>query len=198
MAKQHAVDEEIYTHEYLWRSSSALEECLRTDPGNSHHLEIPALLTTFLAYEAFINFCGFVLLPGLWKEEKKNFKGQGLEQKLEAIVKKLPDFTWDKGRNPYQTIKALERFRHLAAHGKVQDNQYITERQPDGSHFRWQHDWDDFLTDEAVIDARAQVKQFCQSLVDAMRRAFDEEHLHAHLFFDAFEGPLASAGGKTH
>ena len=74
MAKNHSVDEEIYAHEYLWRSSTALEECLRIDSDNDH-LKIPALLITFLAYEAFINFCGFALLPDLWRKERENFRG---------------------------------------------------------------------------------------------------------------------------
>jgi hypothetical protein len=168
---------------------------LRTDPSNSHYLEIPALLTTFLAYEAFINYCGFLLLPELWKEEKENFKGKGLEQKLEAIVQRLPNFTWHKGQNPYQTIKGLERFRDLVVHGKVQDNQYVTERRLDGSHLRWQHDWDKFVTYQEVINARTHVKQFCQSLIDAMQHAFDDQDLRAHLS-DAFEGSLASARDK--
>ncbi|MGH8560269.1 MAG: hypothetical protein ACRESZ_23020 [Methylococcales bacterium] len=120
MVKLCAVEEEIYTHEHLWRSSSALVERLRVESEDSHHLLIPALLTTLLAYEAFINFCGFIFLPHLWQDEKKNLKGKGLEAKVELIAAQLPHFIWVKGEQPYQNVKRLEAFRDLAAHGSAQ------------------------------------------------------------------------------
>jgi hypothetical protein len=70
------VEEEIYTHEYLWRSASMLVEKAEAEEQASYHLLLPALMMSFLAFEAFVNFCGFVLLPELWREEKRHFKGK--------------------------------------------------------------------------------------------------------------------------
>lgn len=150
MSKLCFVEEKMYTHESLWRSSTALAERLNIDADDTHHLLIPALLSTLIAYEAFVNFAGFVLLPSLWSDEKKNFKGKGLEGKLEAIACELTYFEWRKGESPYQNVKRLEAFRDLVAHGKVQVSGYVAEQKGDGSHFRFEHAWDNYLTVDSV------------------------------------------------
>ena len=153
---------------------------------------IPSLLMGFLAFEAFVNFCGFVLLPKKWEEEKKHFKGKGIEDKLEVIVKELPTFSWQKGQHPYQAIKKLEVFRDMVAHGKVKATKYVAKAQEEGRHFRFTHDWDKYMSVEAVEDARDEIKSFCQSLLVEMRKVSD----NLHLMSDAFEGSLASASGS--
>lgn len=188
MQKKCSVSEEIYTHEYLWRSSTALAQRLDIEADDQHHLLLPALLVTFMAYEAFINFSGFVIHPELWSDEKTNFKGKTLEYKISIIATALPTFVWQKDIKPYKTIRKLSMFRDLVAHGKVQAKQYITRQQPDGSHFQFEHSWDEHLSREAVLEARADIKVFCQELLEAMR--CHSEHLH--LSFNAFDGSLAS------
>ena len=194
MAQQRLVEEEIYTHEYLWRSATAISNRLSADAEDIHHFFLPALLTTYLAYEAFINFCGYVLLPDLWVREKENFKGKSLEQKIEVIAGKLPKFVWRKGERPYQTLRQLSAFRELVAHGKVQINEYIAERRDDGTHFTFKHAWDNYLKLDEVLRFRADTKAFCESLLVAARHASD----HPHLVFTAFEGSLASGTSASH
>jgi len=193
MAKSVSVEEEIYTHEFLWRSSSLLLEKAKGEEQPSYHFLLPSLLMAFLAFEAFINFCGFVRLPTLWSEEKKHFKGKGIEGKLGALVAALPGFTWQKGQPPYQTIKRLEAFRDTVAHGKVLDSQYVAEHQEHGRHFSFKHTWDSYISVTAVQDARVDIKAFCQSLLVEMRKASD----HLHLNSDAFEGSLGSASSTS-
>lgn len=45
----------------------------------------------------------------------------------------------------------------------------------------------------AVEKARDDIKSFCQSLLDGLRKVSDDPHL----VFDAFEGPLANAEGSS-
>jgi len=191
MTKSVSVEEEIYTDEFLWRSSSLLLEKAKAEEEAAYKLLIPSLLMGFLAFEAFVNSCGFVLLPKIWEEEKKHFKGKGIEGKLEVIVKELPTFSWKKGQHPYQAIKELEGFRDMVAHGKVLATSYVTEQQEGGRHFRFKHPWDKYMSVKAVEDARANIKSFCQSLRVEMRKVSDS----LRLTFDAFEGPLARAHG---
>lgn len=191
MPNSYTVEEEIYTHEYLWRSASTLLEKAEAQEKRSYHFLLPALLMSFMAYEAFINFCGYILLPQLWKEEKKHFKGKGIEGKLEAIVPKLSAFLWRKGDPLYQRIKNLENFRDSVAHARVVAAEYTTERKEDGIHFQFKHQWDSYLSVEAVKSARTDIKSFCQSLIIELRKQSD----HPHLNFDAFEGSLASGFG---
>jgi hypothetical protein len=193
MSNTVSIREEIFTHEYLWRSGSRLVEQAEKGEDDSYYFLLPALLMSFMAFEAFVNFCGLVLLPELWADEKKHFKGKGLEGKLEAIVAKLPNFSWLKGESPYQTIKDLESFRDFVAHGKVVAKKYTTERKEDGTHFQFEHLWDKYLSFEAVTKARADIKTFCQSLLVEIRKYSD----HLHLNFDAFEGSLASGTGTS-
>jgi len=193
MGRPVAVEEEIYTHEYLWRSSSVLLEKAKEEEHPSYHLLLPSLLMSFLAFEAFVNFCGFVRLPALWSDEKKHFKGKGIEGKLAALVAALPGFAWQKGQRPYQTIKNLEAFRDILAHGKVVASQYITQSQQRGLHFTFKHTWDSYLSVGAVEAARGDIRAFSQSLLVELRKVSD----HLHVNFDAFEGSLGSASSTS-
>ena len=189
--KQHSVEEEIYTHECLWRSASAISNQLVVGSKDNLLLLLPTLLTTYLAYESFINFCGYILCPDLWASEKENFKGKSLEHKIEVM---LPQFKWCKGERPYQTLRKLSDFRDLAAHGKVQRNQYTAECHDDGSHFSFDHAWDEYLTCDELNRFRADTKAFCETLLVAARQVSD----HPHLLYNAFEGPLASGSSGSH
>lgn len=182
------VEEIIYTHEHLWRSSTELLKHAKSG-DLSYKLLIPAVLMSFLAFEAFINFLGQTIAPDLWIDEKKNFKGKGLEGKLAVLAERLPSFQWDKCGALYKSIKNLERYRHIVSHGKVVSSNYLTLQKDDGSHFSFKHDWDEFLTIDAVNKAHDNVKLFSQNLLDAARIVSDDPHL----IFNAYEGSLAHA-----
>ena len=186
------IQEEMYTHEHLWRSSTVLYEAALNRPDDSYHLLLPTLLTAYLAYEAFVNFVGYVLLPEIWEDERNNFKGKGLEGKLERILSEMPEFEWRKGARPYQTIRRLEAFRNLVSHGKVQASEYLAPNRNDGLHFRFRHVWDEFMTRNAVERARFDIKEFCQCVVEDCRKHCE----HPHLNHDAFEGSLASGSSS--
>lgn len=186
------IEQEIYTHEYLWRTSTYL--LARSEEQEADYRQfIPALLMTFLAYEAFLNFLGHVLAPDLWADERSNFKGKGLEGKLGAIVAKLPSFKWEKGAMPYQAIRALEEYRDMVSHGKVVASKYEAPRKEDGSHFRFDHPWNEYLSLSSVEKAREDVLAFSNSLLEAARKVSDEPHL----VFSAYKGSLGRglAGG---
>lgn len=192
MVTKKNVEEEIYTHEYLWRTSTYLL-ARAGEQGADYRQFIPALLMTFLAYEAFINFLGHVLAPDLWADERNQFKGKGLEGKLEAIVKRLPSFKWEKGAMPYQAVRALEEYRDMVSHGKVVASKYEAERKEDGGHFRFDHPWDKYLSLHSIKQAREQIQKFSNSLRVSARKVADEPHL----VFTAYEGSLGrgSSGG---
>ena len=192
MPKVLQIEEEIYPHEHLWRSSTALLRAMRSSAEDSHHFSLPALLTTFLAFEAFVNFSGFVCRPDLWADEKKNFKGKGLAYKIETLSQSLPTFGWSKSDATYRRIADLERFRDLVAHGKVRRETYTATYKNDGTHVRWSHEWDEFVSEPRILQARHDIQSFSQRLVDSMRKHFD----HLHLLSDAFNGPLGSASGE--
>jgi hypothetical protein len=189
-----SVEEEIYSHEYLWRSAAKLLTQAEQQEEGSYYYLLPSLLMSFMAFEAFVNFCGFVLLPELWKDEKKHFKGKGMEGKLETIVAELPGFLWKKGESPYQDIKNLETFRDIVAHGKVIGKKYSVEAEKDGLHYKFIHPWDTYIESvDSVKSARSHIKLFCDSLLIELRKHSD----HPHVIFKAFEGSLASGSGMA-
>ncbi|HUS44439.1 MAG TPA: hypothetical protein VM219_00175, partial [Phycisphaerae bacterium] len=118
--------------EFLWRSLLRLLKEARAEKETSYHFLIPSLLMGYLAFEGYVDFCGIVLLPELWKKEKECFKGKGVEGKLEALVKELHDFSWKKDRRPYQTIKSLKTFRDSVVHAKPVARRYVVEEQEGG------------------------------------------------------------------
>lgn len=194
MTNQVAVHEINYTHEYIWRSAMELQKHAELQLNESYYFLLPSLLMYFMAYEAFVNFCGVILLPKLWEDEKEQFKLSGIGGKLEAIVKGLPAFSWHKGQRPYQTINDIKSFRNLVSHGKVIKSNYIAEQDDNGHHFKFILPWDRYMTVEYVTRAKTDIKEFCQSLVIEIRKQPD---CHSHEIYDAFDGSLSTAIGSA-
>jgi hypothetical protein len=187
------VSEEVYTHEYLWRAAKVMAEESESSERNALYFRITALLMSYLAFEAFINFLGQILFPEVWANEKEAFKGKGdvVEAKISKLTEKLVNFEWRKGAEPYQKIKRLKDFRDMVIHGKFMSSSYETTRQDDGSYIKWQHNWDSFVQPSHVTEYMEAIRQFCQSLIVEARKGSE----HPHLGFDAFAGPLGSAEG---
>lgn len=189
-----AMEQDTHPHVHLWNTASFFLKSAEADDQNSDYFLIAALLMSYLAYESFVNSCGFILCPDLWRDERKNFGRAGIEGKLEAIADKLGDnFSWDKGASPYQEIKQLESFRDLAVHAKASIQRYEAERKDDGSHYRFEHEWDSFITLDRVRESRGHIETFCQSIVIASRKVSD----HPRLVFDAFGGSGRMTTGKS-
>ena|SRR4030043_298569 len=199
MSRKMSVSLEIYTHEYLWRAAKLmLEKALQEANANkrdSDYFLISALLMSYMAFEAFINFSGYVLLPKIWAEERKHFKGKkgGVEAKIAELLEIIIDYGWKKDERPYKNIRKLKEFRDAVAHGKVKASQYEAIFKEDRSHIRWEHDWDKFISTEKAKIFFHDIKSFCQSLLESMRKKSD----HLHLIYDAFEGTLGSATGRS-
>jgi len=188
-----SVSEEVYTHEYLWRAAEVMAQESEQSEHNSLYFRIAALLLSYLAFEAFINFLGQLLFPEVWANEKDAFKGKGdiVEAKISKLMEKLTDFEWRKGEAPYQKIKLLKDFRDIVTHGKFVRSNYETILKEDGSYIKWQHKWDSFVQPPHVKEFMEAIRGFCQSLTLEARKSSD----HLHLVFDAFDGPLGSAEG---
>lgn len=195
MAPVSRVREEIFPHEHLWRSGKLLLVLAKDEGQENYKLLLPALLISYTAYEAFINFCGHVLAPELWKEESKNFRGKGIEEKINVICQRVPDFAWLKGERPYQTIRSLRGFRDTISHPQVVAAEYETERQKDGSHIRYEAPWDEYMSVDSIRRIRGDIEAFCESLRQSMSKVVDHPHVIAS---PAFKGTLAQSEGESY
>ena len=113
---------ESFTHRILWTCAlHQLRAGEKTDIDGAQWFLLSALLTAYLAYEAYLNFLGDRLAPDVWRREKEFFRKppyQGINGKLEFILETLVSPKVNKGARPYQTIAWLENFRDLVVHGK--------------------------------------------------------------------------------
>src|SRR5688500_4745565 len=105
VAERLVVSEELFTHRYLWDTATSLLKAAQTHEESFPFL-LSALLVAYAAYEAFIDYCGQILYPEVWTNEKAYFKGKGdaVEAKVVKLLEFLSDIPWEKGKRPYQTI----------------------------------------------------------------------------------------------
>lgn len=113
---------ESFTHRLLWTCALyQLKAGEKADEEGSQWFLLSALLTAYLAYEAYLNFLGDRLVSEIWKCEKEFFRKppyQGVDGKLQFILETLKPLKIDKGARPYQTVTWLQNFRDLVVHGK--------------------------------------------------------------------------------
>ncbi len=185
-----------YPHEYLWRASSKSLTRAETNDREQYYLLMQSLLVAYLAFEAFVNFLGECLDPDAWGNEKTFFNQRsyyGIGGKIKRLAEKLPNFVFEKGKEPYQTIKKMGTFRTLLVHGKP----YHFEKEvPDeGSKTdMYEFVWDEYLSLENVNRSREAIKKFCESLRSEANTILDETEPPYRLH-PAFEGPLIRSEG---
>ena len=196
MGKNIQVNEEIYTYVYLWNASQKLLSCSKSSDSRDVHLDISALLMAYLAFEAFVNFCGYILLPSLWENEREYFRkkpGPEIENKISELLTVLKDFDWKKGERPYQSISTLRSFRDSVVHGKVQTSSFTTDKKADGSHIEWNLSWFQHIDEQTMEQTISDVRAFCNSLLQEMRK----HATHPQLRHQIFEGPVGHAEGRS-
>ena len=201
MAKTTKFKGTYYTHEYLWRASSKNLTMAETNNRERYYLLMQSLLTAYLAFEAYINFIGECLDPDAWENEKTFFNQAdyyGIEGKIKRLAEKLPNFVFNKGKEPYQSIKKVGRFRNLLVHAKPYDFEKEERIPSDGSmpDMFGKFIWDRHLTLENVKRSRKAIKEFCESLRSEANTILDETE-PPYLLCPAFEGPLASSESVT-
>ena len=181
------IEEEAYPHEYLWRAGEVISEIAERDSDPSYHTILPAIVTTYFAYEAFLNFLGFVAFRENWTTVERGLDNEG---KLDKIVSKLPaNFAYDKGARPYQSIKELSKFRNEVVHAKVKVKKYTQSAKEDEVPvFGFVHRFHEFCTVQNLRRTREDVKRFC----DLLRGSLQSRSDHPHLVFPAFQGAVGS------
>lgn len=192
-----------YPHEYLWRAALRCREAATQGDKASFHFLALAALSSYLAFESFINYLGQCLDPQAWKDEKTFFNQSeyyGIEGKVKRIVEKLPDYEWKKGERPYQSIMEVRKFRNLMVHGKPYSFNKTIEIKNEEDEERvelFEFDWEEFISIGNIERYMSHIKEFCESLRCQASVLFDDYDKDTHLFSKAFEGGLAHSEGTT-
>ena len=190
---------ETYSYEILWRACMTTLDLAESKEKDvrSDHLSVQSLLSGFLAFEGFINFVGEEIAPETWKNEREFISGdkyRGIVGKVEFIFSCFNNVPLKKGEEPYQTFYRIKRIRDKLAHNKVLKYSDKTNLEnPD-----YKTDWDEFDSPDKVRPAVMQLKAFAELIrVEAVKQLTDY-YKTSHLYFQAFQGPIAHATGKEH
>jgi hypothetical protein len=132
--KPSLVEGEHFPHVALWQASEALHSLANSVPideswsatvANSaaalrSYPQGAALVYTYFALEAYLNFLGKRVAPAAWKDERTVFSRpphRGTRGKLDFLLAHL-GISLDKERRPYTTIRELEKRRDGLVHPK--------------------------------------------------------------------------------
>ncbi len=112
---------EISTHRLLWHTAQSLRAAATNGAETSSHELLGALLFIFFAFEAYMNYLGPLVAPDAWSEEREFFshrtRYRGTLGKLDLLAERLC-YDIDRGRRPYQSLKALNSKRDFLAHAR--------------------------------------------------------------------------------
>jgi hypothetical protein len=118
---------EDYLHKYVWRAAlRQLEQAKKKLPGSIYE-DMVAMTLAFHALEGYLNFLGDKIAPELWEKEREVFRSGGIMGKLTELHQRCRLPVLSKGRQPYSTIKSLEKLRNCIAHPKTIKTRSIKE-----------------------------------------------------------------------
>ena len=195
LARRARVHGEHYTWRSLWVGASTLQERGRLDESGSWWATLSAMLLAYTALEAYLNYLGPSLCPGEWTNEKAFFskgKYRGTLGKLALLLDRC-GLPWDPSRQPWQTLKEINKRRDLIAHPR---NEHWDEeiaflspgdlRSRDSAFYA--------LVDEKFVDrAMAAIEAVCDPLHVAAARILEGGPAFGP---SAFHGMVGHSGGS--
>lgn len=161
----------------LWHTSECLllagQEC---ELGSAHQFRASLIFTAF-AFEAYLNHIGPSLFT-TWSDIERKLTPQG---KLSLLCECLA-ITTDWSSRPWQSIKALFRFRNTLAHGRGEQLQEDVKRSV--QHYQREiyvfplTEWEKFASAETALRAREDVLQVTELLQEKSNRHDNIPFLH--------------------
>lgn len=115
---------ESFPHKELWQCANTLYEHGRKVKKGGLYFDMATILMAYFTYEAYINVVGKRLDPKAWENEKDFFNKKkyfGIDGKLKRIKEICGNFEVNKGKEPYQTIKNIGKFRNAVVHAKTNE-----------------------------------------------------------------------------
>lgn len=161
-------DREVKTYSEFWHTSSCLLEMAKDFEKGSFHLVMSSLVFTAFSFEAFLNHIGSKVFL-CWDDlEKLNPK-----EKLNVIAEKL-NIDAEYGKQPWQIINQLFKFRNEIAHGKtkyismskIESLEKYNKYYGPGS-YRAETNWEKYCTVENAVLARTNVVSMVNILISA-------------------------------
>ena len=186
---------EVFNHRLLWFTAQTLVARAREQREGSYHGYLGAVLFSYFAFEAFLNFLGSKIAPETWAQEKTFFSKppfRGAHGKLRFLAEKTK-CELDPRSRPWITLKQLTaaRFAVTHAHAENVDEVFLApsvEELPTHKPpilFRY---GEPEFAERILEDAEHAADQLCQA---ALASDFD---LSPHSRY-AFKGTMWAQGG---
>ena len=151
---------EVRTFVDLAHGAEVLVMKTEQEPRGSYYTTMSALLLTAFTFEAYLNHLGEKTIK-FW-EEIEPIKAM---DKYSVLCKNL-DLTPDFSKRPYQTLKALFKFRNAIAHGKsqiLQETKEVSSQDDPHDHTPKTH-WEEYSILENAKRAKDDVSQIITEL----------------------------------
>lgn len=151
---------EVRTFVDLAHGADVLITKTEQEPKGSYYTTMSALLLTAFTFEAYLNHLGEKTIK-FWEE----IEPVKVMDKYSVLCKNLgltPDFS----KRPYQTLKALFKFRNAIAHGKsqiLQETKEVSSRDDLQDHTPKAH-WEEYSILENAKKAKDDVSQIITEL----------------------------------
>jgi hypothetical protein len=189
-----AIDGEHLIHKELWRIVERQVEHALNHPTGRAYDNLVAMVFTFLALEAYLNFVGERLDPDFWKNERAHFARTGFEGKLKWVLGKI-GLQHRAGARPYTTVQLLAALRDLVVHGKtVRFKKTMRHAVGKTPPLHQMPLWDELITEQRASIAVSDVK----SLVEAIHETAKKAPINGNWWGDApFGGITGHVEGGT-
>lgn len=152
------------------------------------------MMFAFHCFEGFLNFVGEKIAPDLWKDEKENFKGDGIDEKLTVICARCDLKKPDKGRRPYSTLSTLKVLRDAIAHPKIRRTESVKQFTEGKTPSLFRNSYlSELVNHTKALRARDDVKSMADEIHQAARTKFP----YADLGTNALEGIMGGTTGET-
>lgn len=151
---------EVRTFVDLNHGADVLTRIAEDEPKGSYYTTMGALLLTAFTFEAYLNHLGAKRIK-FWEE----IESMRVMDKYTVLCKEL-DVTPDYSKRPYQTLRALFKFRNAIAHGKSQileETKEVSSQDERHEHTPKAH-WEEYCTLDNAMRAKEDISKIITDL----------------------------------
>ena len=169
---------------------------LSAEQRKGHYYEwLGSLLLSAFAYEGYLNFLGRKLFPS-WEDFERQLSWQS---KTKLIADHVA-LVLDEGREPFQAVKSLFKFRDQIAHPKPKDleEEYETTAEELELHFYEpvKSDEEKFCSETNAKLCIERIEQMMQLLFDHAKAKHDKEKTDENDHSFILNAPYLKSGGS--
>ncbi|MFZ3320753.1 MAG: hypothetical protein WA190_00165 [Usitatibacter sp.] len=186
-----------FLHKELWRVvDRQIAHSERFEQGSLYD-DMIAMVFAFHALEAYLNYVGELLAPGIWKTEREFFSKQpyrGFDGRFRKVLELCEIAEPSREARPHSTVWLLKSFRDLIAHGKPEHISHIVTHAAGEYVPRMQTILQTLVTKENTYRARDDILSVANEIHGAAKPKIKDNWFGAA---GPFEGALGYATGSS-